>query len=59
MAEDPHRLRTTFDAAADLYQQARPEYPEQLYDALVEAAGINPGDRLLEAFFARVWPTTY
>jgi len=48
VADDRHRLRTTFDAAADLYQQARPEYPEQLYDALVEAAGINPGDRLLE-----------
>jgi len=38
----------TFDAVADLYQQARPEYPEQLYDALVEAAGIKTGDRLLE-----------
>jgi len=48
VADDRHRLRMTFDAVADLYQQARPEYPEQLYDALVEAAGIKTGDRLLE-----------
>jgi SAM-dependent methyltransferase len=48
VADDWHRLRTTFDAAANLYQQARPEYPEQLYDTLVDAAGIKAGDRLLE-----------
>ncbi|MHB8450146.1 MAG: class I SAM-dependent methyltransferase [Mycobacteriales bacterium] len=48
MATDRLRLRATFDAAADLYQQARPEYPEQLYDALVEAAEIKASDRLLE-----------
>ncbi len=42
------QLRTTFDAAADLYQQARPEYPERLYDMLVEEAGLAPGDALLE-----------
>lgn len=48
MADDRQRLRTTFDAAANLYQQARPEYPEQLYDTLVDAAGIKAGDRLLE-----------
>jgi len=27
---DERRLRMTFDSAADLYQQARPEYPEAL-----------------------------
>jgi SAM-dependent methyltransferase len=48
VAHQRHRLRTTFDSAADLYQQARPEYPDQLYDMLVELAGINAGDRLLE-----------
>jgi SAM-dependent methyltransferase len=42
------QLRTTFDSAADLYQAARPDYPEQLYDTLVAATGIRPGDRLLE-----------
>jgi SAM-dependent methyltransferase len=48
VADDRHRLRDTFDAAADLYQQARPDYPEQLYDTLVETAQIKAGDRLLE-----------
>lgn len=47
MADDRQRLRTTFDSAADLYQQARPDYPEALYDTLVEAAGLRAGDRLL------------
>lgn len=45
---DRQRLRTTFDSAADIYQQARPEYPDGLYALLVEAAGIIAGDRLLE-----------
>jgi SAM-dependent methyltransferase len=45
---DRQQLRTTFDSAADLYQQARPDYPEALYDALVQAAGLSVGDRLLE-----------
>lgn len=41
-------LRMTFDSAADLYQQARPEYPEQLYEVMIAAAGLGAGDRLLE-----------
>jgi SAM-dependent methyltransferase len=48
VADDRVRLRTTFDAAADLYQRARPDYPEPLYDALVHGAGLRPGDELLE-----------
>ena len=48
VADDRVRLRTTFDSAADLYQQARPDYPETLYDALVHGAGLHPGDELLE-----------
>jgi SAM-dependent methyltransferase len=48
VSEDRGQLRTTFDSAADLYQQARPEYPEALYDALIAAAGLRAGDRLLE-----------
>jgi SAM-dependent methyltransferase len=47
-AADRDRLRRTFDAAAGTYQQARPEYPAELYDALAGAAGLRPGDRLLE-----------
>ena len=41
-------LRRTFDTAADLYDAARPDYPEQLFDDLVELANLEPGDRLLE-----------
>jgi SAM-dependent methyltransferase len=45
---DRDRLKTTFDSAAQLYQQARPEYPDELYDELVHLADLRPGDRLLE-----------
>jgi SAM-dependent methyltransferase len=38
----------TFDRAAVLYDKARPEYPDGLFDALVSAAGLRPGDRVLE-----------
>lgn len=48
MSDDRQRLRRTFDSAADLYQRARPEYPEELYAALIRAAGIDAQDRLLE-----------
>jgi SAM-dependent methyltransferase len=41
-------LRRTFDSVADRYQDARPEYPAELFDTLVEEAGLRPGDRLLE-----------
>jgi SAM-dependent methyltransferase len=41
-------LRATFDSAAHLYQQARPDYPEELYHDLVSLAGLRPRDRLLE-----------
>lgn len=41
-------LRETFDRAVDLYQRARPEYPAELFDHLIAATGLQPGDRLLE-----------
>jgi SAM-dependent methyltransferase len=41
-------LRATFDSAAHLYQQARPDYPEELYHDLMRLAGLRPRDRLLE-----------
>jgi SAM-dependent methyltransferase len=41
-------LRRTFEAAADLYDTARPSYPDELFDDLVSLAGLKPGDRLLE-----------
>jgi SAM-dependent methyltransferase len=48
VSDDRERLRTTFNSAASLYQQARPEYPAELYDELVRMARLRPGDRLLE-----------
>jgi SAM-dependent methyltransferase len=42
------RLRVTFNSAAESYQQARPDYPGELFDDLATAAGLSPGARLLE-----------
>jgi SAM-dependent methyltransferase len=42
-------LRRTFDEAARLYQEARPEYPDELYAALIDLAALRPEqDRLCE-----------
>jgi SAM-dependent methyltransferase len=46
--DDRERLRTTFDQAAELYQDARPEYPEELFNRLMDVVGLRPGDRVLE-----------
>ena len=48
MSDDRRHLRTTFESAADLYQRARPEYPEALYDALIATTELSARDRLLE-----------
>ena len=48
VVQDRERLRRTFDRAADLYQDARPEYPGGLFDRLVEVTRLRPGDRVLE-----------
>jgi hypothetical protein len=40
-------LRLTFDSAADLYDAARPSYPQELFDDLVTLARLQPGSRLL------------
>src|SRR3954453_4773932 len=50
MAEDRERERlgTTFDSAAELYQDARPDYPEVLFDRLLQLSEMRPGDRVLE-----------
>jgi SAM-dependent methyltransferase len=45
---DRQRLRATFTEAAELYDQARPGYPAELFDDLAELAGIGPGCRVLE-----------
>src|SRR5262245_58673001 len=41
-------LRQTFESAADLYDAARPEYPPQLFEDVLELAELEPGARLLE-----------
>jgi len=41
-------LRATFDHAAELYERARPGYPEALYDELLALARLGAGDRVLE-----------
>jgi SAM-dependent methyltransferase len=38
----------TFDQAADLYEHARPDYPDELFDRLLEVTGLGRGARLLE-----------
>jgi SAM-dependent methyltransferase len=48
MTDNRSRLRETFNSAAGEYQQARPEYPAELFDELVRLAGLAPGGRLLE-----------
>jgi SAM-dependent methyltransferase len=42
------RLRATFDRAASLYQDARPDYPAELYSDLIAITGLEPPAHLLE-----------
>lgn len=41
-------LRRTFDRQALLYDKARPTYPLDLFDKMIEVTGVAPGDHLLE-----------
>lgn len=41
-------LRRTFDHQALLYDKARPTYPLDLFDKMIDVTGIVPGDHLLE-----------
>jgi SAM-dependent methyltransferase len=45
---DRERLGSAFDSAAGLYHQARPDYPDELYDALIELTGITPEEEIAE-----------
>ncbi|HEY2541937.1 MAG TPA: class I SAM-dependent methyltransferase [Gaiellaceae bacterium] len=40
--------RATFDEVAELYDRARPTYPDELFDDLVELAGLGPRSRVVE-----------
>jgi hypothetical protein len=48
MSDSREALRSTFNTAAETYEAVRPGYPTELFDDLVELAGLTPGDRLLE-----------
>jgi SAM-dependent methyltransferase len=45
---DRDRLKVTFETVADRYHQARPTYPDELYDTLISLAELRHGARLLE-----------
>ena len=40
--------RLVFGEVADAYQRARPTYPSELFDTIVEITGVAAGDRVLE-----------
>jgi SAM-dependent methyltransferase len=44
---DPRR-KASFDRVPELYDAARPEYPPELIEALIELAELRPGGRVLE-----------
>jgi SAM-dependent methyltransferase len=46
--DERHKLRETFEEAPELYDRARPSYPEELFDDLVALARLAPGARILE-----------
>jgi SAM-dependent methyltransferase len=45
---DRERLRETFGSVAELYDLARPKYPEAVFDDLAELARLERGSRVLE-----------
>jgi len=48
MPAERQRLAATFDSVAEDYQQARPDYPAELFDELERLAGLTADSRLLE-----------
>lgn len=50
MDDDPRRrgLRAGFDNAAEDYQRTRPVCPPQLFDDLIDRAGLRQGNRVIE-----------
>jgi SAM-dependent methyltransferase len=45
---DREQLRETFGSVAELYDRARPTYPDVVFDDLEELAGLERGSRVLE-----------
>jgi SAM-dependent methyltransferase len=48
MSDQREYLRETFNEDAELYDRARPGYPEAMFDDIVALSGIPPGGRILE-----------
>ena len=48
MQDERHTLRATFEEVPDLYDQARPTYPEELFEDLIALARLEPGASILE-----------
>lgn len=46
--ERHEQRKQSFDANPQLYEKARPGYPEELFENLIHLSGIRPGDRILE-----------
>src|SRR5690348_2105073 len=46
--QNRQQLRQTFDQYAQLYDEARPGYPETLFDDIVSLSGIPAQGRILE-----------
>ena len=44
----PKEQRFTFDDVAELYDRARPQYPQTLFDDVISLSRIRAGDRVLE-----------
>jgi len=43
-----HAAATGFDAAADVYERGRPDYPDEAVEALCRECGLGAGSRLLD-----------
>jgi len=46
--DDRERLRATFEEVPDLYDRARPVYPDAVFDDLTELGRLDEGARVLE-----------
>lgn len=45
---DRERLRQTFGTVAELYDRARPTYPDVVFDDIADLAGLERGSRVVE-----------
>lgn len=48
MPQSDDRIGLRFDTVAERYHEMRPHYPDDIWDALFETTGLQPGARVLE-----------